>query len=219
MATNIVEKIYSAEDYFLFCEKISEYESCFEFSEGVIYAKHEALPIPSQIVELVLNTDIKDIHQIFNIPMATLKHSDLIYKISKFFFPHTDSKDFYLHTEGMEVLILLLQKYRKPDAVLVKRKSRKVNHKGQLLNPLVVIEILSKSTAGVDLGEKVAEYTSIDSLQDYLIFSQTEIWVKHYFRIDENTWNFVIYENIEESILLECLALQMPLKEIYEGIE
>lgn len=60
-------------------------------------------------------------------------------------------------------------------------------------DPLVIVEILSPTTAVVDRGDKLDDYRSIPSLTDYLIVSQDEPTVDHYTRLSETEWKLVTY--------------------------
>ncbi len=59
-----------------------------------------------------------------------------------------------------------------------------------LLNPKLVVEVLSKSTERYDRGDKFESYRSIDSLTDYLLVSQKAVLVEHYHRLADGTWNY-----------------------------
>lgn len=85
-----------------------------------------------------------------------------------------------------------------------------------LVNPLVLIEVLSPSTEGYDLGKKFTEYKSIASFQEYLAISQTIPHVIRYFRQANGFWVRHDIEGIESEVLLESLNVSLSLSEIYE---
>jgi Uma2 family endonuclease len=87
-----------------------------------------------------------------------------------------------------------------------------------LLNPVLVIEILSKSTAGFDRGEKFKTYRDIPSLQHYLAVSSTAQMIEHYQKLNENEWKLTILkEDAEEFELPDGLRLNM--KDIYRNVK
>ncbi len=59
-----------------------------------------------------------------------------------------------------------------------------------LLNPKLVVEVLSKSTERYDRGDKFESYRSIASLTDYVLVSQKAVLVEHYHRLADGTWNY-----------------------------
>src|SRR2546430_531531 len=60
--------------------------------------------------------------------------------------------------------------------------------KDTLLNPTVLIEVLSKSTASYDRGEKFEHYRKLDSLAEYLVVAQNKYHAEHYIRQPDNRW-------------------------------
>jgi Uma2 family endonuclease len=76
-----------------------------------------------------------------------------------------------------------------PDASVVCGKlERDPEDDNTVLNPVVLVEVLSDSTEAYDRGEKFAHYRRIDSLRDYVLVSQREPLLEHYARNDDGTW-------------------------------
>src|SRR2546426_6586677 len=69
-----------------------------------------------------------------------------------------------------------------------------------VVNPSVIIEVLSKSTEGYDRGEKFAHYRKLESLTDYLLVSQTKPHVEHYVRQPDNQWLLSETEGLESAL-------------------
>ena len=88
-----------------------------------------------------------------------------------------------------------------------------------IANPLVLIEVLSKSTEAYDRGEKSAHYRRIESLQEYLFIAQGAVRVERYRRAGNNEW--VLSEFTDESAILELasLGIEIPISAIYAGVE
>ena len=110
--------------------------------------------------------------------------------------------------------------YTYPDvAVLCGRIERHADDEDTLLNPVVLIEVLSETTEAYDRGAKAAHYRSIASLAEYLLVSQTEPRVEHLRRIEEGRW--VLSEAVGDDavIALPVLSLELPLSEVYENLE
>jgi Uma2 family endonuclease len=87
-----------------------------------------------------------------------------------------------------------------------------------LLNPNVIIEVLSKSTKDRDRGSKWQQYRQIDSLQDYLLVSQDQMLVEHYTR-DGDAWVLRDYVNEYDSVPLPSVGCELKLSEIYQKID
>jgi len=84
-----------------------------------------------------------------------------------------------------------------------------------LLNPIVVFEVLSKSTEKRDRGDKAEDYYHLKSLQDYVLVSQYHIRVEHFARQANNEWTFKIYENLDDTVTLKSINCAISLKLIY----
>jgi Uma2 family endonuclease len=98
-----------------------------------------------------------------------------------------------------------------------------VTRTDEILNPLLIVEVLSPSTEGYDRGEKFRKYRSIPSLREYILISQSEPYIEHYFKPDskpENSdiWQFQISDRLEQKITLPSLNIEVPLSEIYRRI-
>ena len=86
-----------------------------------------------------------------------------------------------------------------------------------LLNPIVVVEVLSSSTETYDRGEKFAHYRQLTSLQEYVLVAQDQIRVEHY-RRQERQWIFTDFQERDEVLPLPSLQCELPLQDIYERV-
>lgn len=86
-----------------------------------------------------------------------------------------------------------------------------------LLNPRVIIEILSKSTKLTDRNLKFDSYLSIETLTDYILVEQNSIRVEHYQR-NGSVWNVVILSNPEDKLIFNSINCELTLAEIYNEV-
>ncbi|WP_295391897.1 Uma2 family endonuclease [uncultured Thiodictyon sp.] len=87
-----------------------------------------------------------------------------------------------------------------------------------LLNPVVIIEVLSDSTEQYDRGAKFRHYRTVASLRHYLLVAQSECRVEHYVRESNNRWLLTEYREIDESIDLAALECRLRLGDMYERV-
>ena len=87
-----------------------------------------------------------------------------------------------------------------------------------LMNPTLLVEVLSPSTAGYDHETKWNNYRRISSLQDYLLVSQDRARIQHYSRRGDTFWLFNVVEGLGSELRLEALEVSLALSEIYEGV-
>lgn len=93
------------------------------------------------------------------------------------------------------------------------------NRNDEILNPCVIIEVLSPSTSSYDRGDKFRYYRSIPQLNQYLLVSQGEILIESYSKTSENNWLLQEYTPAREIITLDSLAISLNLVDIYEGVD
>ena len=86
-----------------------------------------------------------------------------------------------------------------------------------LLNPIVVVEVLSPSTEAYDRGEKFAHYRQLPSLQEYVLVAQDRVLVEHY-RRQEKQWVLTDYRRLDETLPFPSIHCELPLQEIYERV-
>ena len=86
-----------------------------------------------------------------------------------------------------------------------------------LLNPRVIVEVLSDSTAAWDHGQKFWHYRHLESLHDYVLVSQETRLVEHYTRQSDETWLLHTLEGAKGTLQLESINCRVPLPELYEN--
>ncbi len=111
--------------------------------------------------------------------------------------------------------------YTYPDVVVVCGKPEFVDNRfDTLLNPALVAEILSPSTRKYDLGEKANRYRAIGSLRHYLLIDQATLFVQLHTRADRpGQWLIEDLTELTATLDLTALGIEVPVAELYEGIE
>lgn len=92
------------------------------------------------------------------------------------------------------------------------------SYKDTLLNPTVLIEVLSPSTAAYDRSDKFENYRQIPSLQAYLLVAQDKIHVEYYSRQPDNTWIFIEFRRASDHFVLASIGCTLALEDIYEKV-
>jgi Uma2 family endonuclease len=85
-------------------------------------------------------------------------------------------------------------------------------------DPVLVVEVLSASTAGIDLGAKRWAYQELASLADLLFVASDRVKVEHAVPVGDGSWRSVFYTGLEQVVPLDGLGLALPLAAIYEGV-
>jgi Uma2 family endonuclease len=112
--------------------------------------------------------------------------------------------------------------YTYPDASVICGEAQfdpKDRNRTTVLNPRVLIEVLSPATEAYDRSEKFRGYLMLESLQEYVLVSQHTPLIETYFRRGEGTWLFTPAPGLNAVGKLRSLDIQIPLAEVYAGVE
>ena len=90
--------------------------------------------------------------------------------------------------------------------------------KGTVLNPSVIVEVLSESTESYDRGKKSSHYRRIESLRELILISPSEPLVEMFTRRDDGNWSFIEYRSITDTLVIDSVGVSIPLSEIYRNI-
>lgn len=93
------------------------------------------------------------------------------------------------------------------------------NQKDMVLNPVVLIEVLSESTRDYDRGRKFQHYRALPSLMEYLTVAQDEPHVEHWTRQQEDRGLLVEFGKLGQSIPLASVGCVLPMAEIYHKVD
>ena len=88
-----------------------------------------------------------------------------------------------------------------------------------LLNPILIVEVLSNSTRDYDRGDKFASYRAIAALQDYLLVDQNGCHVEYFSRQSGGRWILSESDDPEDSVHLRSIDVTLGLADVYYGIE
>ena len=88
-----------------------------------------------------------------------------------------------------------------------------------LLNPTVIVEIMSRATLNHDKTEKLDRYLAMSSVREIMLVKEEEMRVEHYFKQTQNQWTYKIYGNREDIISIESVNCKISLGEIYSQIK
>lgn len=110
--------------------------------------------------------------------------------------------------------------YTYPDILIVCGKPELLDNEfDTLLNPSVIIEILSPSTGNYDRGAKFDLYREIETLKEYILIDSATIHCIRYKKNDDFTWTLFEAKNLSDNFVITTVGLQLPLSEVYNGTE
>lgn len=88
----------------------------------------------------------------------------------------------------------------------------------EVLNPLLIVEVLSKSTKGFDREDKFRFYRSIPQFCEYVLIDQYEILVEQFLKTESGQWLFQDYEGDTATVSFTSVGIEMSMSDIYERV-
>jgi Uma2 family endonuclease len=119
----------------------------------------------------------------------------------------------------MRVRVSQTGMYTYPDVVVACGEIRfEDDHVDTLLNPVLIVEVLSPSTEAYDRGEKFAHYRRLDSLQEYLLVAQDKVRVERYVRQGDR-WILTEHSALDDVVSLDAAGCRVRLSDVYDRVE
>lgn len=92
-------------------------------------------------------------------------------------------------------------------------------HRDVIINPAVIIEVLSNSTENFDRSEKFQRYQIWNpTLSDYVLVSQTRPVIEHFARQADGSWLYRVFTGLESKLEILTIHCELPLAEVYDRI-
>ena len=157
--------------------------------------------------------------EIYAMSGARRPHCLIASNLSGLFYNQFRGRPCEFYVNDMRVRVDDGRLYAYPDLVALCGEARMLDdHGDNLLNPQLIIEILSPSTASFDEGEKGNRYRQLESLTDYLLVHQKQMLVRHWSRQEKHRWVVVDYEQPTDQVHMEALRVVIKLSDIYERV-
>jgi Uma2 family endonuclease len=110
--------------------------------------------------------------------------------------------------------------YTYPDVVVVCGEPQFLDERRDtLLNPTLIVEVLSESTEQYDRGRKFEHYRPLESLAEYLLVSSERVSVERYTRQPDGSWNYIAKASLEDSLDLPSVGCHLALADLYEKVD
>ena len=147
------------------------------------------------------------------------EHSRLAHRIGRLLGNTIEPKGCVVYQSDVKIKVPVITTYRYADVSALCGKPIYQDYFKQrlLVNPTLIVEVLSPSTESYDKDKKFREYKSIESLKEYLLVSQEEVLITLYTKYNEKFWFQSQYET-GETLKLESLDCELNVDEIYAGI-
>ena len=157
--------------------------------------------------------------EIFAMSGASVAHNLITMNIATGLYNQLSERRCRVFASDMRVGISAGDSYFYPDVSVVCDKPRfEDNEFDTLINPIVVVEVLSQSTEAYDRGEKFTRYRQLESLQEYILISQDQVRVEHHFR-QGRVWKSNELIAFEDVLHLVSVDAELSLQQVYRFVE
>ena len=157
--------------------------------------------------------------EIFAMAGASREHNLTVANLLRDIGNQLEDRPCETYMNDMRVWIEATGLYTYPDVVVVCGEPRFQNREvDTLLNPAVIVEVLSPTTEAYDRGDKFRHYRRIDSLREFVLISQDRMMVERYTRQGKD-WVLSDMTDPDQVLKLESIGCQIPLGRIYAKIK
>jgi len=156
--------------------------------------------------------------EIFAMTGASRRHNRIVLNLGIALDGQLKGRGCEVFTNDMRVHMPSAQVYTYPDVVVVCGEPKIEDaDEDTLLNPKLIVEVLSPSTEGYDRGLKFSCYRSIPTLEEYLLIAQDRVHAEHFVRRQEETaWVFTERDQREDVLDLSSIGCKLALADVYD---
>lgn len=178
---------------------------------------------PEEYLELEVGADYKSEYidgQIIPMAGGSTNHNRIALNLSASLNFAFRQQDYEVFMGDVRLWIPKRRIYTYPDVTIVAGEPEYFNNRTDLiLNPQVIVEVLSKSTKGYDREDKFEAYRTIETFQEYLLIDQTRIRVEQYSKTGKKRWELCEYDEEDEAIALTSVPFQISLADLYNKVK
>ncbi len=151
---------------------------------------------------------------------GTPNHNDIAGNFYTFLKLALRGKGYKVFMTDLRLWIPQYNVYTYPDIMVIKGQPVLQNNRNDtVINPLLIIEVLSKSTKNYDQGDKFDYYRSIPEFTEYILVDQYRYYVKQFAKADDGRWWLSEYQDEDDSLSFASLDDEIKLSDIYREIE
>jgi Uma2 family endonuclease len=158
--------------------------------------------------------------QLFSMVGASENHNIIVANLTTLLLTQMKGRPCLVYASDMKVRIDAENACKYPDITAVCGDRKFLDERRDvLLNPTLIIEVLSTSTEAYDRGEKFALYRRLPSLNEYVLVSQDRKRVELFTKQADGGWLLTEYNNDDENILLSSIDCVLILRDVYDKVE
>lgn len=158
--------------------------------------------------------------EVFAMSGASARHALIVTNVVRELGTQFKNRDCRVFSSDLRVKASVTGLYTYPDVVAVCGPlSFDDEQKDTLLNPTLLVEVLSESTKDYDRGGKFEHYRSVESLKEYVLIAQDRQHLEHYVRQSEGRWLLEETNHPGDVVALPSIGCTLALAEVYDKVE
>jgi len=177
---------------------------------------------PDEYRELEENAEFRNEYrdgEIVQMSGGSINHSRIIRNLSRVLGNLLEGQPYELFHNDLRLWIPRYRRGTYPDVMVIEGEPVFTEGRNdEILNPMLIVEVLSKSTKDFDREDKFRFYRSIPEFFEYVLVNQSEFLVAQYIKTEPNEWLFREYEGETATVSFASLGVQMSMSEIYAKV-
>lgn len=177
---------------------------------------------PEQYLEQERRAEFKSEYyrgEVFAMAGASFEHTLIKDNLAREAGNQLKDGNFRVLTSDIRVKVDATGLYTYPDIVIVCDPPKfEDSHFETLLNPQIIIEVLSNSTEKCDRGDKFRQFRGIPSLKEYVLVSQNLPLLERYVRQPHDDWVLTAFEDPSGAFEFSSLPVRISLSDVYRGV-
>ncbi len=159
--------------------------------------------------------------EIFQMAGASEQHNTITINIAGELHQQLKKRPCKVYQNDMRLYIEKEGIYVYPDVMVVcgKPDIKKFKSLDNILNPVLIVEVLSESTADYDKGAKFEQYRTIDSFKEYLLVSQDRKQLTRYTKQSDGSWVLTDFIGDKTQIELSSIECSLSIEDIYDKVD
>jgi Uma2 family endonuclease len=178
---------------------------------------------PEQYLEIERKAEFKSEYfqgEMFLMSGAREPHNLIVWNLSAEFHQQLRKRPCRAYVNDMRVQVGATGLYTYPDLAAVCGEPQFLDStRDTLLNPSLIVEVLSPSTEAYDRGRKFEHYRTVESVTEYLLVSSERVSAELYTRQPDGRWLLTAVSRLEDSLDLESIGVHLALADLYERVD
>jgi Uma2 family endonuclease len=177
---------------------------------------------PAEYLELEEKANYKSEYfegEIFAMSGGSTNHNRIAVSICTLLDVAFEGKPCEVFSSDVRLLVQANGLYTYPDVMVVCGSVDYAEDRNDTItNPIVIFEVLSKSTRDYDRGKKFERYRELASLQDYLLIDQARVYIEHYHKVENGRWVLTLFNNPDTLLTLSSIGVNLAVSRIYHKV-